>query len=86
MTTEPLEALDPQETFRGYDHSVLEQHFNLVRPELHWKAPIEAVVPPGTDLNCLESAIIYFTGSSGEFIKKGDSTVVIAPGYWSTQG
>jgi hypothetical protein len=65
---------------------MLEEHFKLVRPELHWKSPIEAVVPAGADLNCLESAIIYFTGSSGEFIKRGNSTLVIALGYWSSQG
>jgi hypothetical protein len=85
METEPLEALDPQPTFRGYSHAVLESHFNLIRPELHWKAPIEAQVPPGTDLNCVEAAIIYFTGSSGEFVKKGGATVVVAPGYWAMQ-
>jgi len=85
MEQEKLEALDPQPTFRGYAHEVLESHFNMVRPELHWKAPIEAEVPAGTDLNCIESAIIYFTGSSGEFIRQNGKTIVVAPGYWATQ-
>ena len=85
METEPLEAPDPQPTFRGYTHAVLESQFNLIRPELHWKAPIEAEVPPNADFNCIEAAIIYFTGSSGEFIKDGGKTLVIAPGYWAMQ-
>lgn len=85
MDIETLEAPDPQPSFRGYTHAELESHFNLIRPALHWKAPIEAVVPPNADLNGIESAIIYFTGSSGEFIKRGNAVVVIAPGYWAMQ-
>jgi hypothetical protein len=85
MDIETLEAPDPQPSFRGYTHAELESHFNLIRPALNWKAPIEAVVPPNADLNGIESAIIYFTGSSGEFIKRGNAVVVIAPGYWAMQ-
>ena len=86
MTMEPLEPPDPQPSFMGYSHEQLEAQFNLIKSDLHWKTPIELELPPHADLQRIAAAIMYFTGSSGEMIKDGDKTFVVAPGYWATVG
>lgn len=79
-------ALAKHLTF-GYDRSELEAAFELVKPAIHWKMPIDAIVPADTDLGKLEKAVIFFCGCNMASKTMPDGSIhVTAPGYFATIG
>jgi hypothetical protein len=66
----------------------MQKLFELVQNEEHWKNPIDAWVPKETDMDALNEAVIYYTGSSilvGETNDLG-MTHITADGYFLTIG
>ena len=70
----------------GYTQQELDAGFELVRPEDHWKAPIDAVIPAeARDL--VERAVPWYSGGHATFRAMPDGRLrVTAPGYWASIG
>lgn len=55
--------------------------FGLVCAPMDWKAPLEAIVPPGVDLDALAEAIKFFTATTAVFRTIRGGVIVNAAGY-----
>lgn len=64
----------------------LEKAFDLVANKEHWKLPVNALVPHGTDENLITEAVIHFTGSVPSFKETKKGIRVRAAGYYNTIG
>lgn len=80
-------TIDLDNLLGGYSQDELEQAFKLVRPASHWKDPISAKVPADTNLDLLQFAVGYYTGSLAEISKADDGQFLVeADGYYATIG
>lgn len=72
----------------GYGEPALRAAFEQVQNTENWKLPIDATVPVDSDLELLETAIIFFTGSQPSFMRIGitDRIHVEAAGYYEAIG
>jgi len=55
--------------------------FEVVCEPGDWRAPIDAVIPPGNSLPLIAEAIIHFTGTVPRFFRVGTTYRVKAAGY-----
>lgn len=69
----------------GYGEPALRAAFETVQAP-NWKDPIDTTVEIGTDLEELETAIIFYTGSQPSFMRRGDRVHVEAGGYYEAIG
>ena len=76
--------------FRGHSRRELERAFDLVKPNGHWKNPIDAKLPRGTTIETLtlveDSIDFYCGGNVRVWVSPDGSHVVKAPGYYNQIG
>jgi len=77
-----------EKAFAGYTKRELVEAFDLVRDRENWKNPIKCSLSTKYTalLPVIESAIVYYTGSTPSFEESEDKIVVTAPGYYLTIG
>jgi hypothetical protein len=78
------DATDP--VFDGYTRDQLQAAFNLVKDPANWKLAVDAVVPDGTDLHAVESALLFYCGSPPDILRVDGGHRVIAAGYYACIG
>lgn len=68
----------------GYTQEELQAAFDKVKNPEHWKARINALLEPGEDMDVIDYAIRYFTGTECWWNTRKDGKIrVRAPGYWA---
>lgn len=69
----------------GFTQGQIDEAFDLVKNEEHWKNPIDTVIP-AEKREIVEKAIPWFTGTDAEFTEidgQPQNLRVTAPGYYA---
>ena len=68
-----------------YSQKQLDQAFDLVKPDSHWKDPINALIEED-QADAVSIAIIHFTGCVPTIEPEGDKLRFTSVGYWEAMG
>jgi hypothetical protein len=82
-TSEIINILTGNDT--KYSQEQLDQAFELVKPDTHWKAPVDALIEAG-QVDIVTIAIVHFTGCVPNMEPEGNKVRVTSVGYWVAMG
>lgn len=73
------DTIDPDSN--NHTEHQLADAFDLVKDSDDWRNPIRKHVPDTADINCIQKAVIHFTGTVATVSRRGDYFLIEATGY-----